>query len=493
MRQFMLGGAGSAAGGGVARRERGLPRIERQMSDLEGLLARESGVGTYDSTGTFTLSLSEARRKLQQFQLKSLEQAVLKLIQGVVQLEPQAIWIESHDHEFVIYWAEAEQSVSPEHIVGDLERTMLGAGSPQKDLSMALLGFLDKEPEEVWWVEWQGGDVQSTVSLFGTETQVQLRRPPSMYQRSSALAIRAGKQKLSLDREQIAARTIFCPALLLWNGRLICELSWNPPGHFGGRVYWADFYFPRQGPLSRGIALKPIGPCQKVMTEVQTLSGGEFCVKPNSYSVLRRYVMGEKGRFLHLLGRKPQTSMFYGLVSEDAPQQLSTALGRAIWVVGADDKAPAALLCVKHGVMLDPCPLSLGMGGTVAVLATPDLEVDLSQFKPIMNSPSWDAVVQQVRDTALMVVGEVAENPITRSSDWGGNNIPLSWGLASAAGGVAGSIGGFVLTFHLLGGLGFIAGGVAGCVAGYRMMKKLSDRVCDRRLQNLTRAVTRDV
>ncbi len=445
-------------------------------------------VGTYDSTGSFRLSLAEARRKLQQFQLKSLEQAVLKLIQGVVRLEPQAIWIESSEKEFVLYWAEAEQCVALEPMVADLERGLLGADSPQKDLSIGLFGFLDKEPEQVWWAEWQDGAARSTVSLFGAGQQAQLRKPPSMYKRSCALAIRAGKQKLRLNRDEIASRTFFCPALLLWNGRLMCELSWNPPGHFVGRIYWADFYFPLDGPISQGIALKPIGHCQRLMSEVQSLSGGEFQERRHSYSVMRRYVLGPKGRFLHLLGRKPQVS----LMSSDGLQELSTALGRAIWVVGADQRAPSALLCIKHGVMLDPCPLPQALGGTVAVLATPELEVDLSQFKPILDSPGWNAMMERVREQAQLVVAEVAANPISGSSEREGH-IPVSWGLASAVGGLGGCMGGFALTFHFMGGLGFIVGGLAGCYAGYRMMKGIDDRVCQSRLSALKRAVNENV
>ncbi|MFN8610236.1 MAG: hypothetical protein U0931_22050 [Vulcanimicrobiota bacterium] len=461
------------------------------MSDLESLLAREQQAGKYESTGTFSLSLKDARRKLQQFQFKSLEQAALKLIQAVVRLESRAIWIESSDQQFVIYWAEPERTVELENLSENLEQTMLGRDSPEKDLCLGLMGFLDRQPDQIWWAEWRGAAVQSTVSLLGSQKQANLRRPPSIYQKTCALAIVAGREKLPLEREQIAGRTLFCPVPLLWNGRLMCELSWNPPRHVSGRVYWADFYFPLDAPLSQGIALKPIGYCRRILHEVQSLSGGEFEQRSTEFTVIRRYVLGQRGRFVQLLGRPPRPGLA-DLLGGGAPQELSTALGQAIWVVGSDQGAPGVLLCIKHGVLLDPCPLPEGMGGAVAVVASPELEVDLSQFKPILNTESWNRLQQQVLYQADTVVSQLLANPITGTSEWEGN-IPLTWGLVSASGGLIGALGGFALTLDLLGGMGFVVGGLAGCLAGYRFMKKVTDRNCNRRLQALTRAVHRNV
>lgn len=119
-------------------------------SELEALLESERQSGSYDSTGTFTLSLLEARRKLAQYQLASLEMAVLKLIQGVIQLEPVAMWIDCDDSRFTLNWADAQESLPPAQFVGDLERVILGEARPVKNLAIGILGSLEREPLQAW-------------------------------------------------------------------------------------------------------------------------------------------------------------------------------------------------------------------------------------------------------------------------------------------------------------------------------------------------------
>lgn len=462
------------------------------MSDLEALLARETGVGTYDSTGVFTLSLAEARRKLQQFQLNSLEKAVLKLIQAAVQCEPRAIWMESDDKGFVIYWAEPEVELGVEQIAGDFERTLLGPDCAAKDAAIGLMGFLDKEPSQVWWAQWAGSQVVETVNLFGGQKQAQLRQPPSEHKRTCALVIQAGA-RWKLDRQAVATRTIFCPVLLLWNGRLMCELSWNPPGWQQGRsAYWADFYLPCDGPLSRGIALKPIGSCRRLCTETEGFEGGEFKTIATNPSVVRRYVLGEARRSLYLSGRKPQVGLLSGgLLSpgniSGVPVELRTSLGAAIWVLSGAQEERALLLCVKHGVMLDPCTLPRQLGGTVAVVATPDLEVDLSQFAPIVNSPSWKELAPRVQAQAKQVVAELTKDPPNASSE-SLSPVPLN---CVASGLATGVVGAFMLPAIFLGAPALL-GGLVGCAGGFFGMKKLNDHRYSSRLEALKKAVKGD-
>lgn len=435
--------------------------------DLEELLAREIQVGVFDSTGAFTLSLAEARRKLQNFQLVSLEQAVLKLIQAVVRLEPVAIWMESNERGFAISWADPIGRVDPGQFVGEFEKVLLGADCCEKDLAIGLMGFLDKEPSQVWWAEWSGERPVETINLFGGLKQAELRRPPGTHARTFALVVENGRQKLALERQVIATRTLFCPILLLWNGRLMCELSWNPPGHSNTRgPYWADFYFRQSGSLARGIALKPIGTCLRLVTGTGGLEGSGFSVNPEGYSVQRRYVLGQEGRALLLKGRRPQLSLLSSLVSPGnavgLPAELHTSLGESIWIVGAEQNGRALLLCIKHGVMLDPCTLPKQLGGTVAVMATPDLEVDLSQFAPIVNSPSWQDLGQRVKRQAEEVVGRLAQEPTSAMKELGGN-VPWSWAGMGIVAGVAGAC---LFPIPWFG--GFLLGGAGGLWAAKR-------------------------
>lgn len=435
--------------------------------DLEELLQREIEVGTYESTGAFTLSLAEARRKLQNFQLSSLEQAVLKLIQGVVRLEPLAIWMESNERGFVISWADPTARVDPGQFAGEFEQVLLGGDCPEKDFAIGLMGFLDKEPSQVWWAEWSGDKPVSTVNLFGGLAQAELRAPPGTHAKTFALVVQTGRQKIQLDRQVIATRTLFCPILLLWNGRLMCELSWNPPGHRSNRgAYWADFYFRQSGALARGIALKPIGPCLRLMTSGGGLEGSGFSLSTEHYSVQRRYVMGDQGRALTMKGRRPQLSGLSALISPGNavgfPVELHTSLGESIWIVDGDQQGRALLLCIKHGVMLDPCTLPKRLGGTVAVMATPDLEVDLSQFAPILNSPSWQELGQRVKRQAAQVIDKLSQEPTSALKELGGN-WPWSW---AGVGLVAGMIGAGCLPIP--GFLGFLVSGAGGIWAAKR-------------------------
>ncbi len=453
------------------------------MSNLEDLLQRELQVGTFDSTGAFTLSLEDARRKLQNFQLTSLEQAVLKLIQGVVRLEPAAIWMESNERGFVISWADPIDRVDPGLFAGEFEKTLLGLDGPEKDFAIGLMGFLDQEPAQVWWSEWQGSQPVATINLYGGLSQAELRNPPGTHARTFALAVQAGRQPLTLDRQVIATRTLFCPILLLWNGRLMCELSWNPPGHTSTRgAYWADFYFRQAGGLARGIALKPIGTCLRLVTAAGGLEGGDFARRSKGYSVQRRYILGEHGRSLLLQGRRPQLSGLEGLLSPGnalgEAVELRTSLGESIWVVDGSQKGRALLLCVKHGVLLDPCTLPRQLGGTLAVMATPDLEVDLSQFAPIVNSSSWNELAARVKAQAEAVVARLSEEPPSALQELGGQ-MPWNWsGL-----GLVGAVTGFFLPVP------WYAGVVVGGAGGVWLAKRSADHQFQSRLKALQRAV----
>lgn len=362
-------------------------------TELEDLLAREQGLGTYDSTGVFTLSVAEARRKLSQFQLGSLEMAVLKLIQALVQLEPEAIWIESDERSFSLNWAESSELLEPDQFARNLEQVMLGAPGPAKDLAIGLAGFLDREPAEVWWAHWESLKPVEIVGLLTSRGQAQMRPPVGLFRRVHCLRVEA--DSLALDRSTIAQRILFCPISILWNGRLICDLSWNPPGYHSSQPpYWADFYFASGGPVKRGLALKPIGPCKTLAQWFDPSQRRNFAESNRGVVALRRYIFGESARPLRFTGRRPSGLGWTESLGSSNEVSLETCLGESIWVISGVAYATSALLCVKHGVLLNPCRMPLRLGGMISVLATPDLDVDLGQFSPLLNSRSWAEVLE---------------------------------------------------------------------------------------------------
>ena len=450
------------------------------MSDLEELLQREVEIGTFDSTGIFTLSLVEARHKLQQFQLASLEKAVLKLMQACVRLEPEAIWMASTDRGFAIYWADPKEELEAQQFAGDLEAVLLGADSAARDMAIGLTSFLDKEPAQIWWSQWHGSRVVETVNLLGGQSQAQLYPPPGIHQRTFALVITAASQSLVIDRQQVADRTIFSPVLTLWNGRLLCDLSWKPSDFNRLKPpYWADLYFQTTEPLARGLALKPIGACQRQATETPTFTG-DFPAAVG-HTVQKRFILGDGGRALHLKGRKAQISGWRNLINPGnavgLPVELTTSLGESIWVVSGQQEIPAVLLCVKHGVLLEPCSLPKLLGGTVVVLACPDLEVDMSQFSPIVNSYSWYVMRDRVLEQAQEVVEQISKNPPSTMQN--AANLGGMWALAALTGGALGAV------FLPLPG---IVGGLVAAVGSFLVVKAVDDDRYQQRIARLRKA-----
>ena len=463
------------------------------MSELEELLQRETALATYESTGVFSLALAEARKKLAQFQLGSLNQAVLKLLQALIQLEPAAIWMESDEGNFVLNWAEPRGELEPRQFVGNLEKVMLGPECPAKDFAIGLLAFLHCEPTQVWWSHWQGSQALETTNLFGGQTRAKLRPPPSLYRTTFSLTIQCGTRPLEVERQEIATRCLFAPLLILWNGRLLCERSWNPPGHRAGQVYWGDFYFLENGPISQGIALKPIGPCRKLVEKGhrQQLA---FDQSETGFSAQNRYILGGSGQSLVLKGQAPRLK---GLAHYLTPasalgssQVLTTALGQSIWIIDRKQTCRSVLLCVKHGILLDPLPMPLSIKGVMAVVATPELEVDLSQFTPVVGSPGWLALLGKLGQTAAEVVKRV-ERDVDAPYPNIVENIPGDLCLAGVAGAIAGCMTLPFVPFYvggLIGGLG----GFFGLKATIETVHRLRNDRLKQGLQELTRPRPKD-
>ena len=446
-------------------------------SELEALLESERRLGTYESTGVFTLSLQEARRKLAQYQLGSLEMAVLKLIQALVQLEPRAVWIDTDEQSFTINWADAQDVLAPQQFVGDLERVILGEAGPARDMAIGILGFLSCQPTQMWWCHWEGAEAREVVNLAGGGKQAQVKTPVGLYRSTFALAVEA---PLKLSRAAVAQRTLFAPIPIMWNGRLMCDLSWNPPGYTMGQVpYWADFYFPLDAPLREGLALKPIGPCKQLGAASMTHKWKDYARSSSSPVVQNRYMAGTPSRPLHFSGRRAAMDKSVEWLANSKEVHLNTFLGESMWVVSGGGYAPSVLLCVKHGVILNPCRLPIFLNGLVVVMATPYLEVDLSQFTPVEKSQGWERVMERVHSRAQEVVRNIkAAPPKPYNID---EHVPLSLVLAGLAGAGLGAV---LVPFSA-------AAVIAGSVAGFYGVKKYVEAGYRRRVEALQQAVNR--
>lgn len=418
-------------------------------AELEALLESECSLGTYESTGVFTLSLQEARRKLSHFQLASLEFALLKFIQALVQLGSQAIWIESKEDSFTLNWGDSQDLLDPEHLSHHLEQVMLGPAGPAKDMAIALAAFLDREPAEMWWGYWESQKTVQMVNLFGSGQQAQMLPPFGLYRRIHSLRVVGATQSLALERTTIAKRTLFCPVPILWNGRLMCELSWSPPGYVGGQTtYWADFYFCQDGPPARGLALKPIGPCKSLALFSEPSQRRYFAENSRGFVSWRRYIHGRGTCPLRFTGRRPQAKALSEALATQREVELETHLGESMWVVSGGAYAPSVLLCVKHGVLLNPCRFPLPISGMVVVTATPDLEVDLSQFSAMESTQAWREVLEVIHSRAALVVKALEDDSsllLRESSEL----APMTAGV-SIVGGVAGALAHSVFPAGLL-------------------------------------------
>lgn len=361
--------------------------------ELERLLTQEVEVGTYHSTGTFSLALAEARRKLAQHQLTSLAEHVLKLLQGVIQLEPGAIWIESDSQGFALYWGDPDIDLEGRTFLSQLDTVVLGNACPSKDLGIGLLGFLDCDPDEVWWCQWERGEIRQLECLSGQSRQAQLRAPLTVYSITYALVVKSSKANLAVDRDTVAGQACFAPVQILWNGGLLNGLDWKLPGETS---HLLDYYLTQNGPLARGLALKPLGACQYWGCPAEPSQWVDFAPRPEATSVMLRHLQLGKQRRLDLMGGR---------------QHLRTSLGEAIWVLRGRPEAPSALWCVKHGILLKPLVLPMPLPGLLVVVATPDLEVDLGQFQALRNSQSYRDLKVRVLAQARALVPAVLSGP----------------------------------------------------------------------------------
>jgi hypothetical protein len=394
--------------------------------ELEELLEKEARVGTFDSTGTFTLSLSQARTKLENYQLSNLSQGVLKMLQALIQLEPSAIWIETDSQRFSLSCSEPRHKMSPDQFASQFETVVLGGSCPARDMAIGLLAFLRLEPKEVWWAEWEGTEAQATVNLFGGQGQAQLRTPPQMFSHSFSLTVQAGPKPFSLDRQEISNRATFAPVNILYNGRLLSELSWNPPQKTEAKIpYWVDYYHTHPGPVSQGLALKPNGASLCLANSGESPSDEwEAFGKGLKASTYFRYVIGPATHPLEFRGRQSRLSGVASMIhlgnAVGIPVALQTAVGESIWVLNSSLSGPSLLIPVQHGIVLNPCPLPIPLGGAVVVLATPNLEVDLSQFTPIRDE-MWREMESQLQCRARQILTQLKESPPDGDSSPEGN------------------------------------------------------------------------
>ena len=388
------------------------------MTELEKLLAQEVQVGTYHSTGTFSIQLSKARGKLQQYQLSCLAGHVLKLLQGVIQLEPAAIWIESDAAGFTLYWGDPDVDLQARTFLTDLERVVLGTPGPSKDLGIGLLGLMHREPDEVWWCRWEKGEVRELESLCGSLAQAHLRPPLSVFALTYAIAVRSSRRNLQVDQHVVAQGACFAPVQILWNGRLLSEPRWKIPGE---QRYWLDYYLTQTGPLAHGLALKPLGACQTWTYPPEASEWGDFAPRAGGL-VAQRHLQVEKKRRLDFIG---------------GGEHLRTSLGAAIWVLRGES-APSQLWCVKHGVLLEPMVLPLPLAGLLVVMAAPDLEVDLGQFKALSGTQSYQDLKARLQAQALTLTRQVQPQPARRASLADG--IPKLWTVAFLGGAALGTL-----------------------------------------------------
>lgn len=80
---------------------------------------------------------------------------------------------------------------------------------------------------------------------------------------------------------------------------------------------------------------------------------------------------------------------------------------------------------------LEPMALPLPLPGLLVVVAAPDLEVDLGQFKAVSNTQSYRGLKARIRAQALTLTRQVQPLPARRVSPADG--IPKLWTAFGAA------------------------------------------------------------
>lgn len=348
--------------------------------DLDRLLQQEAGVGRLDSSGQFSVDLQKMRVKLSQYQLAEPGFYVLKMIQAAVASGSERVEVALKSGRVEVAFDQAPPLTSV------LEALALrGSHRAARHLAVGLNAAMNVADRVAWTVG------NRMLVLTRTETEVAEATGPE------GVVVKKTKRLLALpastrsERDAVYSRCQWTPAEVLLDGQPLAGPF--PPC---ARAAWHErlsqpFYLMRHYDLGKGLRL----PGPDLGLQARRV-GGAWVAEAPARSWLTEF------------------STFRPV--DDGRLECRAVFGLPLGLEGA-----SAVVFLLDGVALDPEVVPGGPPGALALVAAPELSVDLSQFKAVQDHvylKRVDAVWERWNTMAARVEGSLAELHGRRDATW---------------------------------------------------------------------------
>lgn len=200
------------------------------------------GQGTYDSSGEFTLSPSEALEKLAPYQLPEQGLWVAKMVQASVRYGASLIDFRLGRHSIELRCYDGAFP-SAQEILADVYRGEIPSQPSRRHLLSGLRAILGEKPTAIGWIDQQGHTI-----IVEEGTVKEVRRRPLSGELSFYLKVElrplsrpALFRQTTAERHILRDRCALCPVPIVCDGRLISGRTAFPPGFLGNSKCLASY------------------------------------------------------------------------------------------------------------------------------------------------------------------------------------------------------------------------------------------------------------
>lgn len=399
--------------------------------NFQAFLAQQKARGAFDSDGQFTLHQSKAKLKLARFRMQDPTAYLLKLVQvGVLLRATRIVFCFSIKRVWVHYYA-PQQALSVDDVLLVLGEPL---GTRRGGLLETLSAGLNSAParEIVFDQGYTGRRVR-----VGRE--VKLSEAPedtdSRYQFSFLREELATLASSEAEERTLREGAQLCPAEIRMDGLVLNRSRTHP--------LWREMMFETWGE-ERFL----LGESRRFDSRLH----GFGCPQ------LRSAVLVTPDKRLTHVGSAPPEA-FLSCRETVGEEEFERATSLVLLSLGW--RAPARVLLVKHGVILESRSWPEVGNGVIGVLCVDDMATDLSGLQLAEDSRldqrledlrvQFEGLLVSIRQELSMVELLVPRQRLAL--------------VGSVMGGILGGVAG-VCGLATLGPLGVVAGGIGGCVAG---------------------------
>ncbi|MBI3928507.1 MAG: hypothetical protein HY319_23395 [Armatimonadetes bacterium] len=372
---------------------------------LRDFLEQARERGRIDSSGSFSLDLTGAYRKLARFQLPDPDGYLLKLLQAGVASGCREAWITLGANRLECRFPMARRTPDPDTLLEHLRASDAGGDEVLDSLRLGILNSLYREPCNLVYTVWQGKEGQALLLDPQQERAVRTPRPGTTVSELGwsfeMMPGRAGMDFWEKLRLNLGLRT-GAHRLLSEQGRL-CPVP-----------LFLDHFSVRQPgvPFQRGYVRSLTEVYEHVILNLRQFTGNPPHSPENGHLADNR-----AGAFSPSLNRiaSLRDPEEIGLIRSPLLSRWLTPEGdpvapqpvvRASVAVTSRLEAPGRLHFVRSGVLLQPKEADLGCGGAVALLPSENLDLDLTTLGVVENE-AYSRAVGWVRRQVSEMVGEL--------------------------------------------------------------------------------------